>query len=57
MALKDRIYEAMKAAKLSPADLARATKSTNAAVTFWLSGQTKSLKAGLTPTIYFKNIV
>lgn len=30
---------------MSPADLARATKSTPSAITFWLSGQTKSLKA------------
>ena len=45
MELKDRIKEAMTAAKLSPADLARATKSTNAAINFWLTGKTKSLKA------------
>jgi len=45
MQLKDRINEAMKAAKLSPAGLARATKSTNAAINFWLTGKTKSLKA------------
>lgn len=44
MALKDRIKEAMDGAGLSPAELARATKSTNAAVTFWLNGATKSLK-------------
>jgi len=43
MELKDRIKEAMTAAKLSPADLARATKSTNAAINFWLTGKTKSL--------------
>lgn len=35
----------MESAKLKPADLARATKSTNAAVGFWLDGTTKSLKA------------
>jgi transcriptional regulator with XRE-family HTH domain len=44
MALKDRIKEAMDGAGLTAADLARATKSTNAAVTFWLSGKTKTLK-------------
>ena len=44
MSLKDRIKEAVDGSGISPADLARATKSTNAAVTFWLNGATKSLK-------------
>ena len=44
MSLKDRVKEAMDDAGISAADLARATKSTNAAVTFWLNGQTKTLK-------------
>lgn len=45
MLLKDRVQEAMDYAKLRPAQLARATNSTNAAVGFWLDGTTKSLKA------------
>ena len=45
MMLKERVREAMESCGLSPADLARATKSTNAAVGFWLTGETKSLKA------------
>jgi len=44
MLLKDRIKEAIDGAGISAADLARATKSTNAAVTFWLNGATKTLK-------------
>ncbi len=44
MHLKDRIKEALDGAGISAADLARATKSTNAAVTFWLNGATKTLK-------------
>lgn len=40
--LKDRIREAM--GKMSPADLARAAEVSPAAVTFWLDGQTKSIK-------------
>lgn len=42
--LKSRVREAMEGAKLTAAELARATKVTNAAVGFWLDGQTKSLK-------------
>lgn len=45
MSLSDRIKEAMDSAGLSPADLARATKRTPGAVTQWLDGTTKSLKA------------
>lgn len=45
MELKDRIREAMEAAKLTPAGLATATKKTKGAVTQWLDGTTKSLKA------------
>ena len=45
MHLKDRIKEAMDGAGMSPADLARATKRTPGAVTQWLDGMTKSLKA------------
>lgn len=45
MQLKDRIREAMDGAGMSPADLARATKRTPGAVTQWLDGTTKSLKA------------
>jgi transcriptional regulator with XRE-family HTH domain len=45
MALKDRIKFAMEAAGLSPADLARATKTSPGGVSQWLDGKTKSLKA------------
>ena len=45
MLLQERIKEAMESAGLIPAELARATKSTDAAVKFWLDGTTKSLKA------------
>ncbi len=45
MTLKDRIKEAMESAGLKHAELARATGKTNAAVTQWLDGSTKSLKA------------
>lgn len=45
MALKHRIQEAMDGSKLSRADIARACSMTNAAVTHWLNGETKSLKA------------
>jgi transcriptional regulator with XRE-family HTH domain len=45
MPLKDRIIEAMNEAKLSAADLARATGKTPGAVTQWTNGLTKSLKA------------
>ena len=45
MLLKERVKEAMESAGMKAADLARATKSTNAAVGFWLDGTTKSLKA------------
>jgi transcriptional regulator with XRE-family HTH domain len=47
MALKDRIQEAMDGStpKLSRAQIARACSMTNAAVTHWLNGETKSLKA------------
>lgn len=45
MTLADRIKEAMESARLSGADLARATKRTPGAVTQWLDGTTKSLKA------------
>jgi phage repressor protein C with HTH and peptisase S24 domain len=40
--LKDRIREAM--GKMSQADLARAAEVSDAAVTFWLDGTTKTLK-------------
>jgi phage repressor protein C with HTH and peptisase S24 domain len=40
--LSDRIKEAM--GKMSPAELARAAEVTQAAVTFWLDGSTKSIK-------------
>lgn len=43
MGLQDRIREAMGA--LKPSELARAADVTNAAVTMWLDGTTKSLKA------------
>lgn len=45
MQLKDRIKEAMESAELAKAEFARATKSTPGAVTQWLSGETKSIKA------------
>lgn len=45
MTLADRIKEAMDFAGMSAADLARATKRTPGAVTQWLDGSTKSLKA------------
>lgn len=45
MALKDRIKEAMDAAKLGPAEMARLAGVSKATVTFWLNGQTQSLKA------------
>lgn len=45
MALKDRIREAMEGAQLKPADLARATGKSGGAVTQWLDGTIKSLKA------------
>jgi SOS-response transcriptional repressor LexA len=43
MGLKERIREAM--GKMSPADLARAAEVTPGAVTQWLDGTTKSLRA------------
>ncbi|NKI94736.1 S24 family peptidase [Rhizobacter sp. SG703] len=43
--LAERIKEAMEGASLRPADLARATKKTSGAVTMWLGGGIKSLKA------------
>lgn len=43
--MKERISEAMEAAGLTPAELARATKSTASAITQWLDGTTKSLRA------------
>jgi transcriptional regulator with XRE-family HTH domain len=47
MALKERIKEAIDGArpKKSKAEIARACGVTNAAVTHWLDGETKSLKA------------
>ena len=45
MSLQERIQEAMDAAEMSAADLARATKCSRAAVTHWLNGDTRSLKA------------
>lgn len=44
MALKDRIKTAMEDAGLTPAELARRTKYTEATVSHWLSGRTKTLK-------------
>lgn len=43
MGLAQRIKEAM--GDMSAAELARACKVTDAAVTFWLDGRTKSLRA------------
>jgi transcriptional regulator with XRE-family HTH domain len=45
MQLKDRIKEAMDSARLTKAGLARATKASPGAITQWLTGETKSLKA------------
>ena len=45
MELKDRIREAMDGAGLKPLQLARATKKSSGAVTQWIDGTTKSLKA------------
>ena len=45
MQLKDRIKEAMLAAGLTKAAFSRATKASPGAITQWLSGETKSLKA------------
>lgn len=45
MALKTRIKEAIDGSGLSKAEIARACSATNAAVTHWLNGETKSLKA------------
>lgn len=44
MTLKDRIKEAMDAAELSAADLARKTGKTAGAVSQWLDGTTKTIK-------------
>ena len=44
MALKDRIKTAMEEAGLTPAELARRTNYTEATVSHWLSGRTKTLK-------------
>lgn len=43
MSLQDRIQEIV-AAGFTPSDLARAAGKTAASVTFWLNGQTKSIK-------------
>jgi transcriptional regulator with XRE-family HTH domain len=45
MALHDRIKEAIEGSKKTRAEIARACGVTNAAVTHWLDGETKSLKA------------
>lgn len=45
MELKDRIKEAMDGAKLTKAAFSRAAKVSPGAVTQWLTGETKSLKA------------
>lgn len=45
MALSDRVREAIETSKKSKADIARACEVTNAAVTHWISGGTKSMKA------------
>jgi transcriptional regulator with XRE-family HTH domain len=45
MELKDRIREAMEGAKLRPLQLAHACGVSSGAVTHWLDGRTKSLKA------------
>jgi transcriptional regulator with XRE-family HTH domain len=45
MQLKDRIREAIEGSGKSKADVARDCEVTNAAVTHWLNGDTKSLKA------------
>ena len=45
MGLSERIAEAIKQSGKSKADIARACGVTAASVTFWISGQTKSLKA------------
>jgi SOS-response transcriptional repressor LexA len=45
MALSDRIAEALESSGLTKAELARATGTTGASVTHWLSGKTQHLKA------------
>jgi transcriptional regulator with XRE-family HTH domain len=45
MELKDRIREAMQSAGLKPLQLANAAGVSSGAVTHWLGGATKSLKA------------
>ena len=45
MSLQNRIREAMEGAGLKPQGLARATHRTSGAVTQWLNGSTKTLKA------------
>ena len=45
MALSDRVREAIDGSKKSKADIARECGVTNAAVTHWLTGDTKSMKA------------
>lgn len=45
MELKDRIREAMEGAQLKPLQLAKATGRSSGAVTHWINGRTKSLKA------------
>lgn len=45
MELKDRIREAMEGAGLKPLQLAKATRRSSGAVTQWIDGTTKSLKA------------
>jgi transcriptional regulator with XRE-family HTH domain len=45
MTLADRIDEAIQGSKKTRADIARACGVTQASVTFWLDGTTKSLKA------------
>lgn len=44
MALKDRIKTAMEEAGITSAELARRTRYTEATVSHWLSGRTKTLK-------------
>ena len=45
MELKDRIREAMESAKLKPLQLANSCGVSSGAVTHWLNGATKALKA------------
>jgi transcriptional regulator with XRE-family HTH domain len=45
MLLKDRVLEAIDKSEKTKAEIARACSVTNAAVTHWISGDTKNMKA------------